>query len=134
MPRGTDVHVGFFCPQSKQICVTGEVSLGGGRVQKLQVLRDGYKLPGTSQGALDMTPRTLFAGFVFSFSKIFSDCCLDASPLILATEDGRRWRTRYLCLLWNSGGRDWMLGFCASRRRRGSSRASGWAAGCCEMD
>lgn len=79
------------------------------------------KLPGTRQGALHMTRRTLFAGFVFNFSKIFSDCCLDASPLILATGDGRRWGTEYWCLLCNSGDRDWMLGFCASRRRRGSS-------------
>lgn len=85
------------------------------------MLRDGEKLPGTSQGALHMTARTLFAGFVFSFSKIFSDCCLDASPLILATEDGRRWKTEYLWLLLKFGGRDWMLGICASRRRRCSS-------------
>lgn len=35
MPSGTEVHVGFFCPQSKQIWVAGEVSMGGGRVQKL---------------------------------------------------------------------------------------------------
>lgn len=42
-----------------------------------------------------MTLRTLFAGFVFNFSKIFSDCCLDASPLILATEDVRRWGVEY---------------------------------------
>lgn len=48
-----------------------------------------------AQGALRMTARTLFAGFVFNFSKIFSDCCLDASPLILATEDGRRWKKGY---------------------------------------
>lgn len=39
MPRGTEVHVGFFCPQSKQICVAGEVSMGGGNVQKLDFTR-----------------------------------------------------------------------------------------------
>lgn len=36
--------------------------------------------------------RTLFAGLVFSFSKIFCDCCLDASaPLILAVALVREW-------------------------------------------
>lgn len=95
MPRGTDVHVGFFCPQSKQIYVVGEVSKGGGRVWKLRIVPDGDKLPEVRQGALHKTPRTLLAGFVFNFSKIFSDCCLDASPLILATKDGRRWKTGY---------------------------------------
>lgn len=34
---------------------------------------------------MEWTQRTLLAGLVFSFSKIFSDCCLDArAPLILS--------------------------------------------------
>jgi hypothetical protein len=34
-------------------------------------------------GSVSERKRTLFAGFDLSFSKIFSDCCLLASPLIL---------------------------------------------------
>lgn len=45
-----------------------------------------------------MTAQTLFAGFVFNFSKIFSDCCLDASALILATEQGRRRKSMDCCV------------------------------------
>lgn len=41
MPRGTDVQVGFFCPQSKQICVVGEVSMDGGSGRKRHAVEDG---------------------------------------------------------------------------------------------
>ncbi len=66
MPKGTDVHVGFFCPQSKQIYLRDLVRAFSGIEQV--------------SGAM----RTLLAGLVFSFSKIFSDCCFVARPLILA--------------------------------------------------
>jgi hypothetical protein len=90
MPKGTEVHVGFFCPQSKQTCKQDYIST----LPKAEQKRD----PG-QVGRM----RTLFAGFNFSFSKILSDCCLLASPLILAeryeywSSDGSRQKLSSRC-------------------------------------
>jgi len=70
MPKGTEVHVGFFWPQSKQTYPTIQVSMAGavcaGRIS-----------------ARGLPRLALLAGFVFNFSKIFSDCCFVARPLML---------------------------------------------------
>lgn len=68
MPSGTDVHVGFFWPQSKQTYKMHPVSAA--------VSRERWR--GKGREAL-----TLLAGFVLSFSKILSDCCLVARPLMM---------------------------------------------------
>jgi hypothetical protein len=67
MPKGTDVQVGFFCPQSKQIYRKNAM-------MSLHALVRSF-LAGSFQ--------TLLAAFVFNLSKIFSDCCLLARALIL---------------------------------------------------
>jgi hypothetical protein len=57
MPKGTELHVGFFAPQSKHI-YTGRVNA--------------YSPPLHFEGL------TLFAGFCFNLVKMFCDCVLVA--------------------------------------------------------
>lgn len=65
MPKGTEVQVGFFCPQSKHI------------------YRDNGALSHSVLAVLTAYFHTLFAGFVFNLSKIFSDCCLVARGALI---------------------------------------------------
>jgi hypothetical protein len=68
MPKGTDVHVGLFWPQSKHIyTVTTLVTAQRGNIPP-------------RRGA---TGLTLLAGLLFNFSNIFCDCCLVARALMV---------------------------------------------------
>lgn len=69
MPKGTEVHVGFFWPQSKHICP--------------EYRRSVLLCPSIHR----RSQPTLLAGLDFNFSNIFSDCCFVARPLMLG---GRR--------------------------------------------
>ena len=60
MPKGTEDHVGFFVPQSKHT----------------------YDNLAWVQTGVVVTGPTLFAGFVFSFSKIFCDWALVAEFMV----------------------------------------------------
>jgi len=65
MPKGTEVHVGLFCPQSKHV-------YDSGTRQWLMRLQDIGQCP------------TLFACFVLNFSKIFWLWVLEARAAIIA--------------------------------------------------
>lgn len=70
MPKGTEDHVGFFCPQSKQTCdyVSMQCTMDASRRQ--QVHRH-------------IPQHTLFAGFNLSFSKIFCDSVFVARAIVI---------------------------------------------------
>lgn len=89
MPKGTDVQVGFFCPQSKQTYIPG-----GERVSHCcSIAVKGRPRFGAAHWGGDA--HALLAGFDLSFSKIFCDCCFVARAAILAEsaqEIYRRWQ------------------------------------------
>lgn len=64
------------------LCTAVEASLAIPEPSAIDILRHGAHH--ISWGTASGSRPTLFAGLVFSFSKIFSDCCLEARPLILS--------------------------------------------------
>lgn len=89
MPKGTEVHVGFFWLQSKHTWQD--------RARQRESFKQAVADPASPE-------RTLFPDFAFNFSNILSDSCFGASAAMVAirsvcgVSEGERWAVGWVGL------------------------------------